>query len=157
MFSFSSSEQIEMRGLVKVNLKTSMPCYWIVNNVVDNVATIPFDTNGEYILQEGEYFFYSNNSYTDLATLGSGTKLINHGYPNTNFSIDYSYSSKVDVDEVNNSGLGAFSSVAWKQMKFNDTQYLTIQEMQFITLIEGSELIDVTSNAALTNNTLLNT
>lgn len=157
MFSFSSSEQIEMRGLVKVNLKTSMPCYWMVNNVVDNVATIPFDTNGEYILQEGEYFFYSNNSYTDLATLGSGTKLINHGYPNINFSIDYSYSSKVDVDEVNNSGLGAFSSVAWKQMKFNDTQYLTIQEMQFITLIEGSELIDVTSNAALTNNTLLNT
>ena len=135
MFSLSNSEQIEMRDFVKSTLNTPTYCYWLIKD-----GTIPFENN-EYILEEGEYFFYTNNAKTELVTLGSGTKLTRTG------TLEFSLNDKkdeIDIDSVANNGIGAFANDPWKQMKFNgDSSHLDIQEMQIRVLVEGDTIISM--------------
>ena len=137
MFSIGTNQQIDVRDYVKNTLSAPTFCYWLIKD-----GTIPFDIKNEYILQDSEYFFYTNEAKTELVILGSGTKLINHGVAISNFTIDYT-EAKLDIDEVSNNGLAAFAGDPWKLIQFRADVELEIQEMQFVTLIEGDILNEV--------------
>ena len=67
------------------------------------------------LLQNGEYFMYSNKDLTELVILGSGTKLTLTNIPDpevvpfVSWKIDKAY--LLDIEDINNNGLAAFSSV----------------------------------------------
>lgn len=133
MFSVGTNQQIDIRDYVKIELNEPTWCYWLIKD-----GSIPFNNN-EYILQDNEYFFYTNEAKTELVILGSGTKLINNNVDPINFTIDYT-KTKLDIDEVSSGGLAAFANDPWKLVQFRTNNSLLIQEMQFITLAEGDIL-----------------
>lgn len=158
MFALASDEQIELRDFVKSKIQTPTYCYWLIGDGHIPFTTDPQDNNTfSYILKEGEYFFYTDEAKASLVTLGSGTKLIRGGsdYATTsiNMYINYAETTQIDIDDVSNNGIGAFADDPWSVLRFTENDWLTVQEMQFITLTEGDELLSVTNlqAASITN------
>lgn len=141
LYSIGAKDTIETRDFIKDKLTKGMYCYWLIQN---SHTSIPWELNSttgkyEYILQENEYFFYSETLY-ELVFFGSGTKLIT-----TKTSL-FNNNSKEDIDlnKVDEEGLAAFPSSAWLYISFDDEDYLEIQEMQIKTLTEGDVLVSIT-------------
>ena len=80
---YASLNAKETIGIQKVNIVTldsRTPCYWLVRQDADNKTSIPWDPvvtdhYYKYMLQDDEYFFYSDTAFTTLVTVGSGTTL----------------------------------------------------------------------------------
>lgn len=83
----SGKDKVKIRKVNTITLSENIYFYWILNNVSEG-RYILFDKDSlekEYILNVGEYIFYTDAKRTDLAILGAGTKIqIN------NTSIEYS-------------------------------------------------------------------
>lgn len=128
-----------------------LQCYWILNNL-DN--KIPWNNN-QYILSEGEYFIYTNEDYTALSVLGSGTLLTR---VDANLAND-PCSSNVTVEDVTNNGLASFDILDWITLNLTSTNTLTITDNTIVSLGEGDILKTITLNNRLgsTTCTLSNT
>lgn len=136
MFSLGTNETIEMRDFVVSKLTTVTPCYWLIQD-----GEIPFDENNEYILEEGEYFFYTNSAKTELVTLGSGTKLTKSSTSTLSYKID---EKKINIDDVASRGIGAFADNPWKQMKFTSNDSLELREMRVVNLGKDDVISSIT-------------
>ena len=113
-----------------------------------------------YILQENEYFLYTNGTQTELESVGSGTQLT---YFDT---IAAGQASKWQIaedegpslEEINDSGLAAFKDYPWVHKNFKSVNF-EIQEMQILTLTSGDTIegvvLDSTEEAdvSVVNNT----
>ena len=77
--------------------------YWLANN--NNTLTFSKVNTGTYecILNDGEYFFYTNEAKTDLLTLGPGTRLTY-------------YPSSIEIDPLDD------STILWA---LNDSESIT--------------------------------
>ena len=152
MFTLEGTEQIEIRDFVKTDLKSSPTyCYWKTNNnnELQFHPTNPASNKEfEYILDNNEYFFYTDSGKNVLVTLGSGTKLTLYypeGYNNTdNGNVIWRLSSEVsstsnelNIDDIYSKGIGAFADTDWVTKKFNQYNWLRIYENQIINLGEG--------------------
>lgn len=128
-----------------------LQCYWILNNLENK---IPWNNN-QYILSEGEYFIYTNEDYTALSVLGSGTLLTR---TSANLAND-PCSSNVTVEDVTNNGLASFDIVDWVTLNLTSTNTLTITDNTIVSLGEGDTLKTITLNNRLgsTTCTLSNT
>lgn len=152
MYSLDSSQTIEFREAVAIKFEKGANCDWIVNNRKNKLSEEFEEVSDNYCykyLQTGEYFFYTNADKTDLGILGSGTKLIYEGSKsdlsillgeaNTGSSEESKEDNeKLDADEVANLGLGA--SFNWRWIEFSGNNYLTAEEVQYLTLTEGDIL-----------------
>jgi len=147
LYSLGTSEQIDLRAFVKTKLNQPRSCYWITNhnnnlvlNLVNDDRTNKIATY-EYVLDEGEYFFYTNNTKTNLVTFGSGTKLKCTEKYVTSSSLVKKFQIKlseiINVEDIADKGIGAFNDVNWQLIQFSDDNYLEIQEMNILTLTEG--------------------
>ena len=132
-------QQIEIRNKVEVNLDQSgTPIYWVMNNT-DNIL-FPEMGEGEIeqnvLLDSGEYFIYSNPTLDDIVILGSGTSITRKGdnVDRTQWSIP----NPVSLESININGLSAFTSGDWQYKQFNDNNYITLEQMQVVTLSEGT-------------------
>lgn len=163
LFSLDSSEQIDLREFVKTTVKDPTPCYWITNHnntlvlkLIEN-DTINKKATYEYILDEGEYFFYTNSTRTNLITFGSGTKLkLTEKYqsdiPLSIKTYNIKLSEIIDTQEIADKGIGAFNDVNWQIIQFTADNYLEVQEMNILTLSEGDVVSFSLNKSAATSN-----
>lgn len=134
-------------------------CYWITNKtaVVNGVTKYQLfsDSIDEYVLQSGEYFIFTNPTYSELNILGSGTKITRDRFgltPREPWYVDI-----IEYSKILSEGVSVFSNESWKMFKGNEVS-LTVTEMQFINLGKGAELLvtrtDTTKPLVFNNNGL---
>lgn len=131
---------------------SSLPCYWILNS---GRTLFKSGVNDEIILQDNEYFFYSNSALTEMVTLGSGTRLKLNTHET---SYDWTISeneSILSADDIMSNGISAFSGLNWKYKSGFDS--ITVDEMQIITLTEGMNVNIHDTTKSLINNTFTQT
>lgn len=156
-YALTTDEQIDKRKFVRTTLTTpSLPCYWITKKANDALFTEAdlVDSGSltkkyEYVLDEGEYFIYSNNALTELAILGSGTKLtlicpVTENIENWTIVEDDEH-SLISIKDINDLGLNAFAAYSWQYKNLNtntdgNARNITIDTLQICTLTENARL-----------------
>jgi hypothetical protein len=105
-----TNQQIELRAITTVKLQgqnEKLPIYWTSPVYTDN---LPWEDKGgsvlEYILNEGEYFYYTDANRTDMAWYGNGTKITLHGINETSLKKNSSESA-IDPDSILSNGVSA--------------------------------------------------
>ena len=131
--ALSASQQIAIRDILETQLTSvSTPCYWIMNNT----GNILFNENETtLILNSGEYFIYSNNTYDGMVILGAGTKLTRSDSDLSQWAIG---SSNVSMYSINNNGYEA--DIKWQLKDFSNGKTFRVQEMNIVTLGNGDSI-----------------
>lgn len=151
MFSLQTTEQIDIMSYAKSRLTSNISyLYWISNN--NNTLTFKLNkvdkTNGyalyQYILEDGEYLFYTDNAKTNLVSIGSGNSLILRqkvaDVENPPGSVLWTYntaSTIITADSVMEKGIGVFSDIDWVVKRFSDNEYLQVDQMEIRSISSG--------------------
>jgi hypothetical protein len=131
MQRLGASEQIEVRDFAKVTLdKTSFnnsAMIYIYKNFNDCEALEKAGSGSRtYILQDGEYIYYTDIHQAEFAYYGAGTQVTLTG------DLVLNKFNKVELSEVLNTGLHI---VPWQTIHFTDNKdSISFQEYQYITL-----------------------
>lgn len=162
MYSLGAQEQIEIRELSKVELSNGDTyLYWILNNESNsidiNTCTNSYPGSGvnaikTYILQDGEYIYYTNRAKQDYAFYGAGTEVILHGS-------DLSLTPSSDFVSTTSEAIleNGLSAVPWQCFNLSKTtRYIEFQEYQYNTLVEGDTLLSLHIVDAKDNHTINN-
>ena len=150
LFRLDTNESIETRKPIQSTLKNmTLKCSWVLKGGQKNL----FGANSqERLLEEGEYFFYTNETETELVVLGSGTDLkASSTALASKFKLD---DSNINIDDIANNGIGAFSSSNWSYVTITGNDNLVITENQFITLSKGDS---INLNSKVTSDAIKNT
>ena len=153
MGTLSASQQIELIDVNEVKFPVNqnqrvLYCMWFTNKyVVDQekktTSYILFEENqSQKILQENEYFIYTNAERNELVILGSGTMLVRD--PSWNSEI--SYTTDIQASSVMENGQSAISDEDWYRYPLTNTtvggepitRNLSIVELQIISLGAGA-------------------
>lgn len=147
MFSLLNTQQIEIMSYAFTQLESETAyLYWISNN--NNKLTFKKDKEESgyaiysYILDDGEYIFYTDSSKTNLVTIGSGNRInlrkaITSSTTNE-ITWDYNTSSAViSADAVMEKGIGAFSDIDWVVQHFSKDEWLQVDQMEIKTISSG--------------------
>lgn len=134
--TIAASSSINIVTKSEHTFTNKLQCYWLLNNLENK---IPWNNN-QYVLSEGEYFIYTNEDYTALSVLGSGTLLTR---TNVNLA-NNPCSSNVTVEEITNNGLASFDILDWVTLNLTSDNTLTITDNQIVSLGEGDTLNDIT-------------
>ncbi len=126
--SISSGQSIKIKGINQTNLTKGTKFYFILNNPTNRLY---IEDGGIRILQENEYFIYTNANTTELVILGSGTQLSSEN------SIDIEL-PQLDLDKINESD---YSNIDWAQLE--DT--MTITELKITSVAIGGKITKATS------------
>ena len=154
-YTLRSSEVVEYRTLSKERVESFKRCYWLTNQLNNRILwnrdLTQKDKNGNsiivctYILNDGEYFFYTDFALSTLRAFGPGTRLKLTSLT-TDTSTDayaetllpsWEHSNYVSVEDIDADGLGALGNY-FIAKNFSDTSlYLDIYENELITLTAG--------------------
>lgn len=121
-------------------------CYWVVNNH-DNILFEATATNAvtqEKILDENEYFIYTDAQKSDIVVLGNGTKISRTGTNMPQARVD-----KVDITTDN------LTEEATKLEWYDDFTNLTIAEQDIISLGKGVKISTSGANSIDLTNTFI--
>ena len=146
LYSLKTSQEI---SIMKNNLSAIQQkayIYWLANN--NNTLTFSKIDTGIYecILNDGEYFFYTNEAKTDLLTLGPGTRLTYYPssieIPSDDSTILWALndSESITKDDVAENGIGAFAQNDWIVRNWNTSNYLETEQMETLNLTEGDKI-----------------
>ena len=135
MFSLGPNEQIEKREQVSITLEAesgtkNINFYWNLNT---NDEQFPSSADG-YILQEGEYFYYTDENKLEMIYFGNGTQIKLIG--GITLKKD-STKTSVSADDILNNGIAA---IPWVLASVGQGRKVEINEFQYITLGEGDTL-----------------
>lgn len=135
--TLGTNEKISFLKPIEVTLNKQLNAYWFVNNAKNEL----FDTSTnvdewEHILDENEYFFYTDAQKTQLNVLGSGTKLVTNKKGDWTLSRD----SLVSLETFNSEDISTYGAINWKSITFTTDAYIKAQEQQILTLIEGDSV-----------------
>lgn len=142
MFAFGATEQIEVREPVTVTLDGEVSnLFWEVGEkeIRDGYEYFPFK-DGKYILQPGEYLFYTNASKESMTYYSTGTEIsCGSATPILRRKQITGEISLENADEV-----GLVASIPWTTFNLSgEDAAVTIHEYQMITLVEGDTLSKV--------------
>lgn len=147
LYALTTAQQIDIKDYSLAEIKKNSYCYWIANN--NNTITLTWDSVNEeyyYILEEGEYFFYTDDAKTKLVTFGSGTLLRyqTHTKILDQNIITWTLNNETSVtsDSIAQNGIGAFANSDWVRKDFS-TYHLITQQMETRNLIEGDKIISL--------------
>lgn len=140
----------KVEGLGTANAgKQGYRCYWITNDIVtDNsvdyyqlVTKDAFndDNTATRILDNNEWFIYTDADYSGLVILGAGTLLTIHDTTKSDWKIKKSAS----YDAISSEGTAASSSITWKQL--TNSEYVDTQVMSVDTYGKGVTLTNTTT------------
>lgn len=145
-YVLDTKDEVKIQVINNDKLTSFKKCYWLTNSDNNKINwTTDSDGSGYYILNDGEYFFYTDTSLSMLFAYGSGTKIkINsiNSYPE-NF---WTHSSYIDIESINKNGLSAIQNY-FINIDFSDNNMEIIQN-DVLTLIEGDELVIDFSNVS---------
>ena len=153
MGTLSASQQIELIDVNEVKFPANqnqrvLYCMWFTNNfVIDEekktTSYILFKENqSQKILQENEYFIYTNAERNELVILGSGTMLVR----DSSWNSEISYTTDIQASSVMENGQSAISDADWYRYPLINTivggqsvtRNLSIVELQIISLGAGA-------------------
>lgn len=139
-------------------------CYWVKSSsswalfdyeiendeVVTNNDTF-FTNDGNRvstILNNGEYFFFTNSDKTTLAMFGPGTMIsIPTSYAKvTAGTWDINEEDRIGMDSISSSGLAA--GIPFKEIHLTKNNAIYVQEMSIITLTAGDRLTLIPSEGS---------
>ena len=156
--TMSASESIEIRAINEQVFDTdTLYCIWFTNNsqrtqTNENITTVTYTlfqepdsddiSNGyqEKILQNGEYFLYTNSTQDVLYILGSGTKISRKVNGGESAVVQTREESSLTLTSINNNGLASITETSWYTYSRNKLGELAQTEMQIITLGEGAKV-----------------
>lgn len=156
MIMLASTEEIARQVKVERKLSDSdlsgktLHCYWILNNKSEPLFG---PNNKERILAENEYFIWTDDTYSILNILGSGTKLILSCPDNYDYTKWEKPKKIISLESINNAGLAAFSVYDWTDINFNsdNPDSLTLTEMEIYSFNEGDTVIAEITASILSN------
>ena len=154
--------EVTIREVNEVNLTKNIYAYWITNKTGNEIVWNRRDLNDssetehyyDYILNDNEYFFYTDNTNSYLASCGSGTKLSLLSSQNTTdikWKIDPNKSLSISdiilegLDSIKNNF--TYISIGTN----NELKELDILEQDIINLTEDDQ-ITFSNNYELTPN-----
>lgn len=149
-YALGSKEQIEIRNEVKLDLTQTYYCYWITATGKLPFTKIGQTSDYEYTLENGEYFFVTDEAKSELFRYGAGTRLVISNSDDTfvNKTFGVILDSLVSLDDIVDNGLKALDTY-WQSITFGDeNNKLTIQEMSIQTFDKSSTLESVTGLTA---------
>lgn len=150
-YTLSAKQEINVDVINKEILDDSFYCYWYTKHKNNNKFELDL-TNGSYILDEGEYFFYSDKLFNNLYIYGSGTKLI----LSTNAEQVWQCSTIDDINSLLTEGVANFTSLFVYKDIFK-TNNLTIEEQQIISLSSNDIIYNYsTTDFSIYNNIFAN-
>ncbi len=131
-----TNEQISIKVPSTISFEDSnTSLYWIMNNATNSIEF----NNGKYILQDGEYIFYTDRSKTAVAYYGTGNELT---IPQNMAGLYKNLKQTVSAEDILVNGI---KSIPWRQFSFDDTtNNLKISEYQYVTLTAGDKLKKIT-------------
>lgn len=146
----SGSTSLKVLRQIKVDLPhNSQKCYWVLNkktpkteNSSEVMKYVLFETSQEdYILQNGEYFFYTNPSMTSLNILYPGTRIsrsLVSGYA-TLPEWSCTVADNAEFENITTSGASAISNDIWQLIPSSFD--LSCEEMQMYSVSgEGAKV-----------------
>lgn len=143
MFTLGATEQIEVREPIEVQLDDAISnLYWEIKDPVirNGFEVFPF-SEGSYILQPGEYLFYTNEAKESFVYYGAGTE-IRKGKQTPDIKRREGM-AKMSSNEINDAGVVA--AIPWTPFNLSGKDAaITISEYQVINLVEGDSLLNVT-------------
>ena len=152
----SSNETIQKKVFITTTLNQPyLPCYWITNTE-NNVLFSGDDVRDGKItrlLQNGEYFMYSNRDLTELVILGSGTRLTLNNIVDPGSFPTWTIGNEalLDIEDINNNGLAAFGDINWQNKQLTNTP-LDVEEMKIVTFTSGDTVKITGSNVPTLDN-----
>ena len=152
LYSLKTSQEISIMKRNSASIKQTALVYWLGNNNNTLSFTNVKDEIYECILNDGEYFFYTNKAKTDLLTLGPGTKLTYHASINEKVGSEWpdtiiwalNEAESITKEDVAENGIGAFAQNDWIQKNWNDNNYLETEQMEIINLGKSVEITELT-------------
>lgn len=137
-YILTSSKTITIRDKNTLELDNKKyKCYWKLNTKTDGKYELfPQGSAGEtqsYLLQNGEYFFYTNYDESMLAYWGEGTRIERICDASSSAMI----CEVVDISAFQSDGLKSFENY-WVML--GSTYHLVGEETQFIALGEGTDI-----------------
>ena len=155
MFTFGATEQLEVREPISIDLDEAVTnLYWEVSSPVtqtENGITyeyFPFDKDTDsYILQAGEYLFYTNAAKENVAYYGAGTEIKRSS---TTPEIRVNQAIK-KISAVTANEIGLVASMPWTPFNLSGDKKLTISEYQIVNLAPGDSLCSVLFPEGATN------
>lgn len=151
MFTLGTNEQIEIREIVKVELKDpeTTYLYWNLNSDNPDLDHNDFNfteryagkDNTAYTLKEGEHLYYTNSKKQDLVYYGAGTLIVKG--TDTPTLRKYTYDGEVSEEDIMTNGLAA--AIPWQPYNLSGNKGLTIIENQYISLTEGDTIVSIDS------------
>ena len=141
--TLGTNEKISFLKPIEVTLGSQLNAYWFVNNAENELFdTSTNETEWSHILDENEYFFYTDAQKTQLNVLGSGTKLT------TNKSGDWTLKREnlVSLETFNSEDISTYGAINWKSITFTNDTWIKAEEQQILTLIEGDSVNLISEN-----------
>jgi hypothetical protein len=135
LLALAPNEQIELRSISKVVLNT--PALFYKN--FDDAVLEKGDINNiiTYELKDGEYLFYTDKNTQEAAYYGSGSVItLDRG------AFIPKAKEHIEVSQILENGL---HTIPWSDyVILNDNKKITITEYQYVTLVEGDTLNNLT-------------
>lgn len=139
----SGSKTIAIRAMNEVNLKTGEHYYYFITNNIDRVKNkykLQPDANNNYILENDEYFIYTNKAKTEFEMLGAGTLIkFNDSILKTVNMVDY--------NKITTEGLNSFMDSCVEVLS-----NIVLREQQIYNFAEGDTVVFTMSDEALNSN-----
>ena len=132
LFTLTTNDKVEHRKVNRETTSRSFYCYWILNN---STNTLTFDeVTGEYMLEDGEYFFQTSPSFSSLYTYGAGTVIKKTGYSSVTWTAPI-----LSLDDIDEKGLlGHKEYFSYREV--DASNYLTFTEQTIITLVKDNRI-----------------
>lgn len=138
--ALSGSKKIVVQSANKITLSNDdgmlYYCYWSLNSTTDNKYVL-FDgseAEQEYILDTGEYFFYTDANMSQLNILGAGTTIVK----NTTGTPRVWQVPVKDTSSIMNNGISAFNTDDWFRLLSSESCELS--ENQYYIFYEGTTI-----------------
>ena len=149
-FTIDSDGSIDYKILNRELLDSGYYCYWIMDNPENKISWeypkdgAPDKSQASYLLRDGEYFIFTDNSFASLFMYGSGSRLIiadekNNVKENMPAALKTGLDAKIAISEINTLGLNGMLN-AFQYIDFNSSLTLEAIQNDLITLIEGDSI-----------------
>lgn len=142
-YALLSGEEVTIKDINSEEVKTGKKAYWITS-AEDN--KINWSSDNDYILQENEYFFYSDINLTTLFAFGSGTRLTINSEMQT---WDWTCKEDININDITLEGLYALKD-SFKTVSFDNENKLEIVENEIVTLTASDSIQNVSDSSSFT-------